>query len=210
MMNSLGEVVTRLCSSVVVSAVSAAYWYRPVPNKGNSEAEPCRDGFMSRINYSEDCNRNPPLMLSVAQHFAIFFTVSASHLVLKYTGTLKLRDDDNHKKLISLITSRPKGVPLITVSNHRSILDEPCLLSVIMPWHVGIQPRFLRWSVCTQDICFKNDLFSSFFGAGKTLPIVRGHGVDQKLFLDFARHLAAGQWTHVFPEAGCWWVERQC
>lgn len=73
-----------------------------------------------------------------------------------------------------------------------------------MPWHVGIQPRFLRWSVCTQDICFKNDLFSSFFGAGKTLPIVRGHGVDQKLFLDFARHLAAGQWTHVFPEAGCW------
>jgi len=41
-------------------------------------------------------------------------------------------------------------------------------------------------------------------GAGQVLPIRRGAGIDQKLLLDFARHLAGGDWCHVFPEGGCW------
>ena len=42
-----------------------------------------------------------------------------------------------------------------------------------------------------------------YSGAGKSLPIWRGGGVNQKLFLDFARLVAAGEWVHIFPEAGC-------
>jgi len=41
-------------------------------------------------------------------------------------------------------------------------------------------------------------------GAGQALPIWRGGGVNQRLLLDFARHVAAGKWCHVFPEAGVW------
>ena len=46
-------------------------------------------------------------------------------------------------------------------------------------------------------------LFQVYSGAGKSLPIWRGGGVNQKLFLDFARLAAAGEWVHIFPEAGC-------
>mmetsp|Transcript_9183 Transcript_9183/g.9253 ORF Transcript_9183/g.9253 Transcript_9183/m.9253 type:complete len:145 (+) Transcript_9183:411-845(+) len=144
-------------------------------------------------------------MLSVARHITILGTVSVSHILMKLNGSFHLKRDENHKNLMEAIVSRRKEVPLITVSNHRSVMDEPVLLASIMPWHIGIQPRFLRWSICTQHICFQNGaLISSFFGAGKTLPIARGDGINQKLLLDFARHLAAGDWGHVFPEGGCW------
>lgn len=45
---------------------------------------------------------------------------------------------------------------------------------------------------------------AAFFGAGKTLPVWRGGGVNQKLLLDFMRKVSAGEWCHLFPEAGCW------
>ena len=52
-MNNLGEALARTSTSIVVSAISAAYWYRPVPNTGDCGSEPCRGGFTSRINVSE-------------------------------------------------------------------------------------------------------------------------------------------------------------
>ena len=36
------------------------------------------------------------------------------------------------------------------------------------------------------------------------LPIRRGAGINQKLLLDYARLVAAGEWCHVFPEGGIW------
>ncbi len=40
------------------------------------------------------------------------------------------------------------------------------------------------------------------------LPICRGGGINQQLLLDFGRHLANGEWCHVFPEGGVWqWNE---
>lgn len=41
-------------------------------------------------------------------------------------------------------------------------------------------------------------------GAGHVSPIWRGGGVNQKLLLDYARRVAAGNWCHVFPEGGIW------
>ncbi|KAL3779294.1 hypothetical protein HJC23_009118 [Cyclotella cryptica] len=43
-----------------------------------------------------------------------------------------------------------------------------------------------------------------YIGAGRVLPIWRGAGIDQKLLLDFGRHLATWEWCHVFPEGGVW------
>ena len=56
------------------------------------------------------------------------------------------------------------------------------------------------------SLCFSQNgaLVAAFFGAGKTIPIVRGDGINQKYLLDFARHVAAGEWCHIFPEGGCW------
>jgi len=36
---------------------------------------------------------------------------------------------------------------------------------------------------------------------GQVMPVHRGGGIDQALFLDFARQMAAGRWVHIFPEA---------
>ena len=40
------------------------------------------------------------------------------------------------------------------------------------------------------------------FQNGKTLPIERGLGVDQAIMKTAAERAAAGDWVHVFPEAG--------
>jgi len=51
-------------------------------------------------------------------------------------------------------------------------------------------------------------LIKGYIGAGQVLPICRGDGINQKLLLDFGRHLACGEWCHVFPEGGVWqWDE---
>lgn len=51
----------------------------------------------------------------------------------------------------------------------------------------------------------------------KVMPIARGHGIDQRLLLNFYRRLLAGGWCHIFPgNAIClenclpvvWWVTR--
>ena len=41
---------------------------------------------------------------------------------------------------------------------------------------------------------------SQFFLNGKTLPIERGHGLQQPAMQTAAELLARGDWVHVFPE----------
>ena len=53
------------------------------------------------------------------------------------------------------------------MSNHASTLDDPAVVAVLLPWDVVLRPRLMRWSVCSQEICFETPAISSFFGAGK-------------------------------------------
>ena len=48
----------------------------------------------------------------------------------------------------------------------------------------------------------KMSLYRNMFQNGKTLPIERGLGVDQAIMKTAAERAAAGDWVHVFPEAG--------
>jgi monolysocardiolipin acyltransferase len=100
--------------------------------------------------------------------------------------------------------AREPGRPLITVSNHASTMDDPCLLSAMLPWrffateatHGGV-----RWTLCANDICHQSRLMSDFFLAGKTLPIVRGGGPTQPILsLMVAQLREHGDWLHIFPE----------
>ena len=60
--------------------------------------------------------------------------------------------------LIDEIFYRPRGTPLLTVSNHQSILDDPGLWACFLPWW-RMRPEQMRWSMCTEDVFFavKND-----------------------------------------------------
>jgi hypothetical protein len=54
------------------------------------------------------------------------------------------------------------------VSNHRSMLDDPAMMSSILPLWMSVQPKYIRWSVCAQDFCFNpaySSLISTLSGA---------------------------------------------
>ncbi|EME29008.1 acyltransferase [Galdieria sulphuraria] len=104
------------------------------------------------------------------------------------------------EKLHHWIESRPAGMPLLTVANHRSTMDDPFLVSSIIPFRDLFRPQYVRWGFCAVDMCFTNPLFSRFFNNGKVLPIRRGCGLNQKEIYTAIGMLQKGDWVHVFPE----------
>ncbi|KAL8125333.1 N-acylphosphatidylethanolamine synthase [Apium graveolens] len=104
----------------------------------------------------------------------------------------------NSNTLFRLLRSRPPGVPLITVSNHMSTLDDPVM------WGFQGFPTcdagFARWALAAHDICFNNTLLSYFFRLGKCIPITRGGGIYQEHMNEALDRLSDGEWLHTFPE----------
>lgn len=105
---------------------------------------------------------------------------------------------DNADTLLNLVRSRPPGVPLITVSNHMSTLDDPVM------WGFKGFPTcnadLQRWVLAAEDICFKNPVLSYFFRLGKCIPITRGGGIYQEHMNEALDRLSNGDWLHTFPE----------
>lgn len=63
--------------------------------------------------------------------------------------------------------SRPDSQGLVTVSNHTAALDDPLVLSALMPLESMPRPADFRWGTCATDRCFKGPLMAAFFRAGK-------------------------------------------
>lgn len=101
------------------------------------------------------------------------------------------------------VMSRQPGVGLITVCNHTSTADDPMLFCSMLPASFFFREHrhhLNRWSLCAQEICYKNALLGQFFQSGKTLPIQRGGGTDQPIMRTVAAEVARGCWVHIFPE----------
>ena len=120
-------------------------------------------------------------ILKLGYFISRYVTINTINLVA-YVG-MKLNvynrfhvvDDDQYQYLISSIKSRNKNEALLTVSNHCSTIDDPTLFASFTPAYLKISPvgnEKVRWTLCSQEICFKNDLLGSMFGAGKVMPIV--------------------------------------
>jgi len=94
---------------------------------------------------------------------------------------------------------------VLTVANHHSCLDDPLLMGQLLR-DGGFEPDAARqrWSICREDICYKNELTAALFGAGRTLPIRRGAGLEQPALAMIARKLVPGEWVHLFPEGRVW------
>ena len=184
-------------------SLSTIYMYRPLPDPKDGRG-PIRSGpFIS----SSLALESPSILYDIGQKIIVFLTVTITRTFLKAGGTFDIIMDDNYYNFIDKTISRHKSQPLITISNHRSMFDDPSILSSLLPYWYNIQPKYLRWNVCSQEFCF-NDIIPSFIqayiGAGKTLPIWRGGGINQRLLWDFATKVAQGEWCHIFPEGGVW------
>ncbi|XP_014204351.1 tafazzin homolog isoform X2 [Copidosoma floridanum] len=97
------------------------------------------------------------------------------------------------------LSSRPKDVPLITVSNHHSCFDDPGIWGAL-DFKYLVNRHKHRWSLAAHDICFTNVWHSYFFMLGKCVPVIRGDGVYQDAINFCIERLARGDWVHVFPE----------
>jgi len=110
----------------------------------------------------------------------------------------------DHKRLTDAISKRPRGTPLITVSNHQSSLDEPLLFSAVIPW--PIRQWQLRWSLCNDNMFYVlGPVFAQlFFHAARGLPIWRSQSINQPSFKEFCDKARDGGWCHIFPEGRLW------
>ncbi|CAN6541344.1 unnamed protein product [Malus baccata var. baccata] len=104
----------------------------------------------------------------------------------------------NADTLLRLVRSRPNGVPLVTVSNHMSTMDDPLLWG--FKGFPSTDANLARWVLAAEDICFKNTVFSYFFRLGKCIPITRGGGIYQEHMNEALERLSEGSWLHTFPE----------
>jgi len=105
----------------------------------------------------------------------------------------------NRQVLYEAIEKRPPHIPLLTISNHNSCLDDPVLWGNLR-WRHLLRVRRMRWSIAAHDICFTQMSHAIFFGLGKTIPIVRGDGVYQRAVNFCIDLLNKGEWVHIFPE----------
>ena len=168
-----------------------------------------------------------PLLLQWARGISIGITTLAIRILMNTYGNYEIVDDECYHKFLEVAiaarrdqhqqssSSDPSSIQqkrgLLTVSNHRSLFDDPGIISCLLPLPNAIQPSYQRWGICSQEYCFNDalpSLIKGYIGAGQVLPICRGQGINQRLLLDFGRHLANGEWCHVFPEGGVWqWEE---
>lgn len=95
---------------------------------------------------------------------------------------------------------RPEGQPLITICNHVAAMDDPLVMSTVIPPAFYSRPENIRWTLCASDRCFKYSALVPLFRAAKVLPVQRGGGMRQPGMLAAEKKLQEGQWVHIFPE----------
>ncbi|RKP00895.1 hypothetical protein CXG81DRAFT_1340, partial [Caulochytrium protostelioides] len=100
-----------------------------------------------------------------------------------------------------LVGARDPKTSLLTASNHVSMFDDPGLNGVL-PLRTLMQTDKVRWTMAAEEVIFLNRLTQWFFTQGRILPTVRGAGIYQPCVADAIARLDAGQWLHIYPEAG--------
>jgi len=203
----------RVAAGTVIASFTAAAYYRPVPDNSTDGNGPDRtsESFCSSHQIFPYLRDETPFLLSIARSLTLGVTTLAIRVLMNTYGSYEIENDENYAKFLEIVlggdgrSDQKQG--LLTVANHRSLFDDPGVISCVLPLWVGLQPKYQRWGICSQEYCFNDavpSLAKGYIGAGQVLPICRGAGVNQKLLLDFARLLADGEWCHIFPEGGVW------
>ncbi|KAI8883703.1 hypothetical protein K501DRAFT_333184 [Backusella circina FSU 941] len=108
----------------------------------------------------------------------------------------------NLEGFTSMVESPQRERGIITVSNHKSVWDDPFLWGVL-PLKTLFSIDKMRWVLGAADICFTNIFKSYFFAFGQTIPTIRGGTIYQP-GMDFAIQKLTKEnsgWIHIYPEA---------
>uniref|UniRef100_A0A0B6ZMR1 Tafazzin family protein n=1 Tax=Arion vulgaris TaxID=1028688 RepID=A0A0B6ZMR1_9EUPU len=137
-----------------------------------------------------------PWMWRISSGLAVRLVGICSKLWLEWLNTVQAH---NKEVLQDLLDKRPKDQGLLTVSNHKSCIDDPMIWG-FLKMNQLLNSDLMRWTSAAEDICFKKPLHAIFFSMGKVFPLVRGDGVYQR-GTDFSiEQLNLGKWVHFFPE----------
>ena len=152
-----------------------------------------------------------PIWYDIARHVTIGMTTIVIRIFMNTYGEYNIVNDENYHNFLTLVLGgdgrEEKQQGMITISNHRSLFDDPGIVSCLLPLWIGIQPKYNRWGICSQEYCFADKLpaiVKGYIGAGQVLPIIRGGGINQSFLKDFSTILGRGEWCHIFPEGGTW------
>lgn len=140
--------------------------------------------------------RNPSTLWNIASTVTIAAVGLFSKLIIVWLNRTRVY---HRHYLDTALDKRPRGVPLLTVSNHHSCFDDPGMWGILKLKHC-CNTRVIRWSLAANDICFTNIYHSWFFMSGKCIPVVRGLGVYQPAVDLCIQKLELGNWVHIFPE----------
>ena len=192
-----------------------ATYYRPLPHTIESPSKDRKDVSFCSEEHPYFTREKTPFLLSIAQSLSIGCTTLLIRLFMNTYGEYNIKNDEHYQHFLKLVLGgdgrQEANQALITVSNHRSLFDDPGVVSCLLPLWVGLQPKYNRWGICSQEYCFADALpalVKGYVGAGQVLPIERGGGIDQRLLRDFASLVQKGEWCHIFPEGGVWqWNE---
>ncbi|CAM9570618.1 unnamed protein product [Ectocarpus sp. 4 AP-2014] len=192
-MAALRKVAVGSAGALGLATVGTAFVYRP-----NPWSNPPSDPLSERAGQEEES-----FLMKTSRLFTFVAGTAAFSILMHVLNTFELKEDEHYRKFLSLVKERPSGVPLLTVCNHCSPVDDPGVLVGMLPARVTVRPELMRWTICAQEICFKWTAAGTGFGSGKVMPIARGSGIDQRLLLNFYRRLLGGGWCHIFPEGHC-------
>lgn len=190
---TLKRFLVRTSVATAVFASGTLYAYRPRPSWET-------EYFKSLRGREPQMSAPERFLWNVGQACAVAPTMAALKGLLFGLNTTEMIDFDKFEEQFYKRGDRA----LITVANHTSILDDPGVISAILPWSVVWKPSTMRWSICSEELCFFNPFVGAFMGAGRVLPIKRGGSIYQKVLVDYQKAVERGEWMHIFPEGRVW------
>lgn len=136
-------------SITLVSKKKSLLTFRAYDIHHNSEIQHGSLGPPDCIEYAKHLKLTKPnYFLSLSN---IFLICSVYSIFLNFFNNSKVyRKEVLHHQIFH----RPKGKGLLTVSNHQSLLDDPGIWSISIPWWRTF-PNQMRWTLCTHDMFFK-------------------------------------------------------
>jgi len=170
-----------IAGGTCVISFAVATYYRPLPATSH-ESLHTEDASPTKRDLAIFCSKQSPyfsrseapFFLSLAQKLSIGVTTLAIRLFMNTYGHYHIVNDENYQHFLSLVLGgdgrAENNQSLITISNHRSLFDDPGVVSCLLPIWVGVQPKFNRYGICSQEYCFSDKLpifIKGYIGAGK-------------------------------------------